>query len=77
MEGASTGMTQDTDAEISKVTTPRYPSGVSGTLPDGFQDPRAWLAQVNIAMDEAPIGATAPAETRSAAHPLTTSAAVR
>lgn len=60
MESVSTGMTRDTDAEVSKVTKPRYPSGVSGTLPDGFQDPRAWLAQANIAMDEAPIGATAP-----------------
>lgn len=38
----------------------RYPSGISAELPEPMGDSGAWLARVLVAIDEQPLGVSAP-----------------
>ena len=49
---------------------PSYDSGISSHLPERSEDPRAWLAQVVLAMDEQPIGQSAPCMNPECGRPV-------
>ncbi len=48
----------------------RYHSGISAHLPERVDDPKAWLAQVQLAIDDQPIGESAPCMNPECGRPV-------